>query len=475
MNQYYQEKEIYYMKSVKRILSVAVAVLLIAMMMIPAVSAAGSNTVNWTCEYPGYTYTVYTVATYNSTTGAFTATPASLQTAVNNAVTADQMAALAETLKDNTDLSAEGTTFTTNAGSGNFTLPDGIYFIKCTQPGPNNKKVLKNSIVVFPNKNKTTTETIKLTDKVNEGQPTVTKEIVNGGDNTFGTKSTTAKSKTITYKLTADIAGSKDSKLTSYVITDKMGTGLNKDKHDVKTVVLKNGTTETPITNYTVTTDAAYIDCATTVDGGAGTTGNTFGVMLGDTILGSNDFYAEGNQVVVTYETELKYEDAAVATDIPNTDAMIYGNESGRNVVPGTTVNVQTFQVTAKKIDAVTKNPLAGAKFGLYEDAACSKLIVESPETGNNGIADFGVKLPAGTYYIKETKVPDNYNLNTEIKSVTLGASNASATVVIEDTQAKLPSTGGNGTLMFTIIGGSLVLLAAALFVIVMKKRSSAK
>lgn len=479
MNQYYQEKEIYYMKSVKRILSVAVAVLLIAMMMIPAVSAAGSNTVNWTCEYPGYTYTVYTVATYNSTTGAFTATSASLQTAVNNAVTADQMAALAETLKDNTDLSAEGTTFTTNAGSGNFTLADGIYFIKCTQPGPNNKKVLKNSIVVFPNKNNTTTETINLTDKVNEGQPTVTKEIVNGGDNTFGTIDTeTFKSKTITYKLTADIAGSKDSKLTSYVITDKMGTGLNKDKHDVKTVVLKNGTNETLLTegtDYTVTTEAAFIDCATPLDGGATTTGNTFGVMLFDTILGSNDFYAEGNQVVVTYETELDYATADVATDIPNTDAMIYGNESGRNVVPGTTVNVQTFKVVAKKIDAVTKAPLAGAKFGLYEDAACSKLIVESPETGNNGIADFGVKLPAGTYYIKETKVPDNYNLNTEIKSVTLGASNASATVEIEDTQAKLPSTGGNGTLMFTIIGGSLVLLAAALFVIVMKKRSSAK
>lgn len=478
MNQYYQEKEIYYMKSVKRILSVAVAVLLIAMMMIPAVSAAGSNTVNWTCEYPGYTYTVYTVATYDPITGAFTATPASLQTAVNNAVTADQMAALAETLTTTTGLTAEGTTFTTNAGSGNFTLPDGIYFIKCTQPGPNNKKVLKNSIVVFPNKNKTTTETINLTDKVNEGQPTVTKEIVNGGDNTFGTKSTTAKSKTITYKLTADIAGSKDSKLTSYVITDKMGTGLNTSKHDVTSVVLKNGTTETPLTegtDYTVTTAAADIDCATTVDGGTGTTGNTFGVKLFDTILGSNDFYAEGNQVVVTYETELDYATAAVATDIPNTDAMIYGNESGRNVVPGTTVNVQTYKVVAKKVDAVSGAALKDAIFGLYEDQACTKEIATATSVANTGIADFAVKLPAGTYYVKEIEAPAGYNLNSEVKSVTLSATNASATVEIEDTQAKLPSTGGNGTLMFTIIGGSLVLLAAALFVIVMKKRSSAK
>lgn len=463
------------MKSVKRILSVAVAVLLIAMMMIPAVSAAGTNTVNWTCDYPGYTYTVYTVATYNSTTGAFTATPASLQNAVDNAVTANQMATLAETLTTTSGLTAEGTTFTTNAGSDNFTLPDGIYFIKCTQPGPNNKKVLKNSIVVFPNKNNTTSETINLTDKVNEGQPTVTKEIVNGGDNTFGTKDTTAKSKTITYKLTADIAGSKDSKLTSYVITDKMGTGLNTSKHDVKSVVLKNGTTETPITDYTVTTAAADIDCATTVDGGTGTTGNTFGVKLGSDILGSDDFYADGNQVVVTYETELDYATAAVATDIPNTDAMIYGNESGRNVVPGTTVNVQTYKVVAKKVDAVSGAALADATFGLYEDQACTKEIATATSVANTGIADFAVKLPSGTYYVKEIEAPTGYNLNSEVKSVTLSASNASATVEIEDTQAKLPSTGGNGTLMFTIIGGSLVLLAAALFVIVMKKRSSAK
>ncbi len=466
------------MKSVKRILSVAVAVLLIAMMMIPAVSAAGSNTVNWTCNYPGYTYTVYTVATYEPTTGAFIATPASLQTAVNNAVDANEMAALAKTLTTTTGLTEQGTTFTTNARSGHFDLPDGIYFIKCTQPGPNNKKVLKNSIVVFPNKNKTTAETINLTDKVNEGQPTVDKEIV-GGANTFGTIDTkTFKSKTITYKLTADIAGSKDSKLTSYVITDKMGEGLDTSKHDVTSVVLKNGTTETPLTegtDYTVTTAAADIDCATTVDGGTGTTGNTFGVKLSsDTILGTDAFYTEGNQVVVTYETQLDYATAAVATDIPNTDAMIYGNESGRNVVPGNTVNVQTYKVEAKKIDAVTKNPLEGAKFGLYQDADCTKLIVESAETDNDGIADFGVKLPAGTYYIKETKVPDGYNLNSTPQTVVLPR-DADTTVVIEDTHAKLPNTGGNGTMMFTIIGGSLVLLAAALFVVVMKKKSSAK
>ncbi|MBQ9247790.1 MAG: hypothetical protein IJ171_04305, partial [Ruminococcus sp.] len=120
------------MKTVKRFFAIAIAVLMLAMM-IPAVSAAGSNTVNWTCAYPGYTYTVYTVATYNTATGNYDATVASLKDAVNAAVTQDEVAALAVQLKDNTDLPAEGTTFTTDAGSDSFTLGNGVYFIKCTQ------------------------------------------------------------------------------------------------------------------------------------------------------------------------------------------------------------------------------------------------------------------------------------------------------------------------------------------------------
>lgn len=469
------------MKTVKRFFAIAIAVLMLAMM-IPAVSAAGSNTVNWTCAYPGYTYTVYTVATYNTATGNYDATVASLKDAVNAAVTQDEVAALAVQLKDNTDLPAEGTTFTTDAGSDSFTLGNGVYFIKCTQPGPNNKKILKNSIVVFPNKNGTTSETINLTDKVNEGQPTVNKEIVNGGDNTFGTKDTTAKSKTITYKLTADVAGSTTSKLTSYVITDKMGTGLKAiTDANIVSVELKPATGEATTlekgTQWTYTTDADVINCAktATVDGKNGTTNNTFGISLDQSVLNNNNFYAEGNKVVVTYTTELDYATAVVATDIPNTDDMIYGNTSGRNVVPGPTVNVKTYKVTAKKIDAVTKAPLAGATFGLYEDADCTVEIATAESVADTGIADFAVKLPAGTYYVKELSAPTGYNVNSTVKSVTLSASNASATVEIEDTQAKLPATGGNGTLMFTIIGGSLVLLAAALFIVVMKKRSSAK
>ncbi|MBQ9679578.1 MAG: LPXTG cell wall anchor domain-containing protein [Ruminococcus sp.] len=473
------------MKTVKRVFAIAVAVLLIAMM-IPSAFAAGSNTVNWTCEYTGYTYTVYKVAGYNATTGAYpVSTSATTQTAVNAAVTESQMASLASTLQSATFASGDvETTFTTSSSSGNFTVADGIYFIKCTTPGPNNKAILKDSIVVFPNADKTTTETINLTDKVNEGEPTVTKEIKNGGDNTFGTVDTTAKQKTITYVLTADIAGSAASKLTSYVITDNMGTGLKSvTKDNIVSVELKpaegDATTLTKDTQWTFTTDSAVINCAQndTVDKKHGTTGNSFGISIAKSVLDTDAFYTEGNKVVVTFTTEIDYATAACGTDIPNTDDMIYGNAAGKNVVPGNTVNVKTYQPYALKKDANTHAALTGksATFGLYEDQACTKEIATAQTNTQTGIADFAVKLPAGTYYIKETVAPDGYNLNSEVKSVTLGGTTGTATVDIEDTPAKLPATGGTGTLVFTIVGGSLVLLAAALFVIVMKKRSSAK
>ena len=73
---------------------------------------------------------------------------------------------------------------------------------------------------------------------------------------------------------------------------------------------------------------------------------------------------------------------------------------------------------------------------------------------------------------------PANFNKNTEIKEITLGGT-AGSTAVIEaeigDTPSKLPQTGGEGTMMFTIVGGSLIVLAGILFAVVMKKKKSSK
>lgn len=466
------------MKSVKRILSVTVAVLLIAMMMIPAVSAAGySITLN--CDLPGYEYTIYKVADYNSTTGAFTTDYAALESEVETSK--ESTATLLTACKD-VDFTSSVATFNTDGATTEHpatkTLDDvdaGIYYVKMTKKSPNFKSLTQDAIVVFPNKRGNASETLNLSEKISEGEPNVSKDFkVNGSltkeDQTRGTVDTeTFKSKAITYVLTADVPASTVEK---FIITDRMGTGLKAvTKDNIKSVTL-NGTTDL---GYDFVKEGINIAQNDTVNKKYGTEGNTFGISIKDTELADPAFYTAGNRVVVEFETELDYKTATVGSPIINHDDLIYGNESALNVRPGNDVTVKTYKVVAKKIDATTEAPLADAIFGLYKDQACTEEIARATSVADTGIADFGVKLPAGTYYIKEIKAPDNYNLNTEIKSVPLGDSNADVTVTVKDTHAKLPSTGGNGTMMFTIIGGSLVLLAAALFVIVMKKKSSAK
>ncbi|WP_407383940.1 SpaH/EbpB family LPXTG-anchored major pilin [Ruminococcus sp.] len=468
------------MKTVKRIFAVAVAVLLIAMM-IPSAFAAEENTINWTCAKPGYTFTVFKVADYNATTGAYpiaTGVSGITQDQINNAVTEAQMADLANACKDAT-LASTGKAFTTSVDvdHGSIKVDDGIYFIKCTQEAGLSKGITKQSIVVFPQKNGTKTVNVPLDDKIDEGQPKVYKDfLINGtevdSEQTFGSDDT------ITYILKADVVGTKDNKLEKFIITDKMGDGLDTTVHNVTSVSLKkkDGTTVKDELGYTVTTTASDINraAATTVDGSS-TTGNTFGVSINKAELDLDTFYGDNYQVVVVFNTRLA-SSAKINTAIPNDDDMIYQNGSGFYVVPGETVTLKTYEVKAKKVDANTKAPITtqDAEFTLYK-ADGTTVIEANVKTDENGIANFTKKLAAGTYVIKETKAPAGYNLNSQPQTVTVGPANASATVVVEDTQAKLPSTGGNGTLVFTIVGGSLVLLAAALFIVVMKKRSSAK
>lgn len=458
------------MKSVKRILSVAVAVLLIAMMMIPAVSAAGySITLN--CDLPGYEYTIYKVADYNSTTGAFSTDYAALKSEVETSK--ESTAALLTACAD-VNFTSSVATFNTNDATKTQSVDAGIYYVKMTKKSPNFKSLTQDAIVVFPNKRGTSSETLNLAEKISEGEPNVSKDFkVNGSltkeDQTRGTIDAAGQTKTITYVLTADVPASTVEK---YIITDRMGTGLKAvTAANIKSVTL-NGTTALA---YDFVTEGINIAKNDTVNKKFGTEGNTFGISIAASELAEPAFYTAGNKVVVEFETELDYATAAVGSAIINHDDLIYGNESALNVRPGNDVTVKTYRVSAKKVDATTKAPLGGATFGLYDDAECTNLLTTAESDGTTGMAVFEVKLPAGTYYVKELAAPRGYNLNSEAKSVTLGDSNADATVTIDDTQAKLPSTGGNGTMMFTIIGGSLVLLAAALFIVVMKKKSSAK
>ena len=455
------------MKTTKRVIAIVLAALMLAMAIPFAASAETTKEYSFTlkCAKPGYTFTVYPLATIDDQTGAYTATGNVTDAAVLAEINASKASTqeLHNLCKTSTGLgtglaekfTSSEETSQTNPATKTYTQPAGIYFVKVTGVPITNTDVLGGAIIVL---DKNVTE-VDLSNKVKEGdEPTVDKNFsVNDSltkdAQTFGTGDT------ITYVLTADVPGSFTNQLTKYIITDTMGKGLDKNVHNVTSVELFDGSTKKGDLKYDVVTPS---------DAEIGTA--TFGVKLRDTELTNASFYGENNKVVVTYTTKLA-SDAPIATDIPNTDGLVYTNAGGSKTVPGPTVYAKTYQILAKKIDAQTEQPVAGATFTLtYPDGTTTKTAV----SGTNGIADFGVLLQAGTYTVQETNAPNGYTINTKVETVTVGdATTGTVTVEISDTKTKTPNTGGVGTMMFTIIGGSLVLLAGALFVVVMQKRSS--
>ncbi len=454
------------MKTTKRVIAVVLAVLMIAMVASVAATAATTKQYSFTlkCTKPGYTFTVYPLATIDDTTGAYTVVSTVTDTAVAAEInaskksTADLMDLCQESTGIGSGLSDKFTSSATTP-TKTYTQPAGIYFVKVTGVPIENTDVLGGAVVVL---DKTVSE-VDLSAKVKNGnEPSVDKDFsVDGSltkaDQTYGSDDP------ITYVLTADVPGSFTNQLTQYIITDTMGTGLNKTAHDVKSVVLKNGSNTTPLT-YDITTNASEIgDTA------------TFGVKLKAVELTKEAFYAEGNKVVVTFESKIDMATAPIATNIPNSDALVYTNAGGSKTVPGPTVNFKTYKIQALKLDAQSNAKLGGAEFTLYK-ADGTTVIATATSDATTGIANFNKLLPAGTYVVKETKEPTGYMLNTTATTVTLGDNTTdTVTVTIKDTKTKTPSTGGAGTMMFTIIGGSLVLIAGALFVVVMKKRRNSK
>lgn len=159
------------------------------------------------------------------------------------------------------------------------------------------------------------------------------------------------------------------------------------------------------------------------------------------------------------------------------------------------------------------KKPLAGAEFTLYTDEACTNVytnkkvdgttyfdgVTTSDATGQLNI--YGLSF--GTYYLKETKAPGDYTLNSHVFKIVIAAGEwnsdntlKSWTITIDDKTtntfvaengtvvingelekinpteikntktAELPSTGGMGTYLFTITGVMIMAAVAGMFLV---------
>lgn len=492
------------MKTTKKIFAAVLAVMMIALM-IPF-SASAATTLTVTCnpnagttgdkaDYVGtYEYKFFKLATVDTTTGTVTVEEAY---ASNNAL----VDALNSTEKDKsqkiiticdgmswTGTAAKTVTFKYDGSADVSTqeitdLDDGIYYVYCSKK-PGTVKSVQGSLISLPYFDgadwKYNYETVNLASKIDVSGITVTKTVA---DSNVGTQ------KNADYTLTASTAGSTTNKIAKYAIVDNMDNALSLIDGTVKVYFVKDGA-ETPAEDgdFTVESNYAYKD-ATGTDATA-----TFAVVATDALLQGDNFY-NYDTIKVTFSAKVNPDIAEkVTTDLPNTDGLYYGNEGNFTYKPGNnTVNVATAGLDVTKVDGnATSKKLAGAEFTLYSDSACTEAIVVEGETvkattttnGNDkfyyGTHEFYF-TPGVDYFVKETKAPAGYNINSTIFKVTAVAKAYTAVgtvgngaTVVKDYPVTVPQTGGMGTMMF-YVGGAALIACAGVLLFVLKRKKAAK
>ena len=297
-----------------------------------------------------------------------------------------------------------------------------------------------------------------------------------------------------------------------YIFHDTLSNGLTLNEGSIKVYVASNkaGTDKTEITGWTKAVN-----------------GQSFTVSFTD--LKTVSDVSQGKFIIVEYTATLN-QNAVVGLDgNPNVVYLEYSNKpdqsgSGNDHPTGNTpedkVIVFTYELDTTKVDGADKTKLKDAEFvlsrGIGDSKEYAKLDGNSKVTGwtatqseatvlksgDNGLFKV-IGLDDGTYYLKETKAPEGYNLLKEEITVVITASTSNgqtwtdgvassaltalavtadgaagtgdtSTGIADITVANnkgstLPETGGIGTTIFYTVGGILVLVAVVL--LVTKKR----
>lgn len=405
-------------------------------------------------------------------------------------------------------------TYVVRAGSNALTIPEakaGYYlFVDTTDFSKDDSYHSYNSFLLMVTKGNWN---VPITPKAEK--PTVEKKVYDNPDGTstggFGSSADHAINEKFQFQLTATLPDSTNRAYDYYdkysvIFHDTLSEGITYDKDDeLDSVVIKsNGNT------YNITDSSKYTIDTTDLE-----SQNSFVVNIDVKACAKDAGFDlnNGATITVTYTAHLN-EKAYVntvggGTDNKNSVYLEYSNNprisTSLDHTPESEVRVYTYQLNNTKYrdDDTPGNELAGAGFRLYSGKDCTKEqeiklkknITDgtySPyfgtDAGDEMFSDehgqFNVKgLDAGTYYLRETKTPDDYNACAD-KEIVISAThdvnhvslsgNLSTTIINKKAGGiTLPSTGGIGTTIFYVVGGGL--MVAAIVLLVTKKRMENK
>lgn len=216
----------------------------------------------------------------------------------------------------------------------------------------------------------------------------------------------------------------------------------------------------------------------------------------------------KGKKFTVTYYA--KVNNKAVVEE-KNKAELVYGNNpSDTTTTKPSEVKTPTYYLNINKYAKNDNKKLAGAKFKLYKDSVDENNVIKVTGSEGNYVVDPASTtkefvsvdsitsegynlhvngLAAGTYYLVETEAPAGYNkltdpIKVEIKKSTNEDVNAwtlfnndknvdDKIIDVENsTGSILPSTGGMGTIAFTVVAALLVLGVAVSFIRDRKKEN---
>ena len=186
------------------------------------------------------------------------------------------------------------------------------------------------------------------------------------------------------------------------------------------------------------------------------TTGKTSAAGANVEISGSTKFYLtaplnQAENVSATFSSKMKgsidkeYSAYKITTGSGTQDlALVFGEGVGNEKYVDFKVTwTKECKVSIVKKDQDTGNALAGAVYGIYSDAAYTKLIAEMPATDQNGASQLTMEKTQEVVYLKEISVPTGYQIDTKSYNVTL-AIGKTTTKNVTDKRVNAVDENGN-------------------------------